>query len=92
MELDLNEVVSSVTGKDGVVALTKGVIITEQLRSMLRNFLKVADPKGYEMYRSIKYPEGGGSRTDATDRAAVKFVFQRCGELAAEHYVSRRGQ
>jgi hypothetical protein len=86
--MDLNEVIGSLVSENGVASLTRGAVLSAQVREGLRNILKSADPEGYNTYREIKYPQGPGSDTSESRLAATRFIFDRARDLLVQHYVS----
>lgn len=85
--MDLNEVVATRVTDTGVLNVTRGNVVSAQVREGLRNLLQTADPEGYAEYRAIKYPEGEGSDTPETRLAATRFIFDRARDLLTEHYL-----
>ena len=91
MELDLSAVVTDKITEEGVCPITTGNMVCANVAGNLRNLLKQADPEGYALYRSTKYPDGDGSATAETRVEALRFLFDRSRDLLAPHYLSSGG-
>ena len=88
--MDLNEVVGTRVTDGGVLNVTRGHVVSAQVREGLRNLLQAFDAEGYAEYRAIKYPEGKGSDTPESRVAATRFIFDRARDVLSTHYLSMK--